>query len=78
MNTDSNRHDGLAVAVGSATCPVCGKQTSVSVFGPWFTPEPTYRFAMECPVRHWRGRMCSTRVEAESPKAPSSATDGRP
>lgn len=46
-------------------CPICGKQTIATSYGPFFTPEPTYRSAMTCPDYHWRGTMCASHQEAE-------------
>lgn len=47
-----------------APCPVCGARVRVEGYGPFFTPEPTSRFAATCPERHWRGRVCATQAEA--------------
>lgn len=54
-----------AVRSSALLCPVCGKQTVAKAYGPFFTPEPTYRSAMTCPDEHWRGTMCATHREAE-------------
>jgi hypothetical protein len=62
MNTQAE----TSPPVGSTLlCPVCGKQTVAKAYGPFFTPDPTYRSAMTCPDEHWRGTMCATHREAE-------------
>lgn len=46
-------------------CPGCGGPVQVSGFGPFFTPDPVWRLALECVKKCWRGRMCATKLEAE-------------
>ena len=48
----------------SKPCPVCGGPTYVKSYGPFFTPNLVYRYALACYKYCWRGSMRATREEA--------------
>lgn len=41
-------------------CPVCGQPTNPKPYGPFFTPDPVYRWADTCQLGDWRGPMRAT------------------
>jgi len=46
------------------TCPECGGAALVKSYGPFFTPDPVYRFSVTCIKSCWRGKMCASKKEA--------------
>ena len=46
-------------------CPVCGEPTNPKSYGPFFTPDPVYRWADTCPSGDWRGPMRATIAPAD-------------
>jgi hypothetical protein len=41
-------------------CPVCGGPTNPKPYGPFFTPDPVYRWADTCPLGDYRGPLRAT------------------
>lgn len=65
MSEKANTAAKLPDKVKARLCPVCTSEVYVKVYGPFFTPELTYRYAMTCAYYGcWRGRMYQTKQEA--------------
>ena len=46
-------------------CPVCGADVNIDSFGPFFRPEPSRSFAVQCSKKCWRDSLRETKEEAE-------------
>ena len=62
VNVSTRRLGGQVVE--KLVCPMCSSLAQVQVFGPFFTPDPSYSYAVECSKWCCRGPLKQSAIGA--------------